>query len=587
MRWQTTALFAIILIAVGAFYYVYEVRQGPEREKVEGRKGRVFTAEPAKVTEIELKRPADTVNLKREGAGWQMQAPLRTGADRAAADETVSSVVTAKMDREIAAAPGSLGEFGLDKPAAEVSLTLKDGKRLALLLGGKNPTGVWVYAKEKDKPAVFVLPEGVLRDSTKPVADFRDKTVLALDRKDVTALDVAIGGETLSLSQAEGKWTLTRPASYPADADTVSDFLDKVQSAKVKEFVAESPPSLEPYGLTRATRVDVHIGKDKDRATKSLLLGRVDDAKKGVYAIRPGETSVLLLPAEVWTALPKNVAALRNKMLVDVAADKVTGVDLESPKGTVALVRDGDRWKITAPEALPADALEAGGILFKLRELRAQAFLTDDASGIAKYLARPEVKVTVTQKDTPPFTVLLALSPERRGGQPSAVAAVAGRGPVILVDAKSLTDLGRSVTELRDRTLFSGLEPRDVKRVRLTGGGKTLVVERRGDSDWRMVEPTKGGAKGSKVEDLLYTLRSLKWTEMASPQGADAPRYGLDAPSLTITLLKGDGNEVASLIVGKREDGRAYAKAGKAPTIYSLDAKQLGEAPKIPDDFQG
>jgi hypothetical protein len=164
---------------------------------------------------------------------------------------------------------------------------------------------------------------------------------------------------------------------------------------------------------------------------------------------------------------------------------------------------------------------------------------------------------------------------------------VAGRGPVILVDAKSLTDLGRSVTELRDRTLFSGLEPRDVKRVRLTGGGKTLVVERRGDSDWRMVEPTKGGAKGSKVEDLLYTLRSLKWTEMASPQGADAPRYGLDAPSLTITLLKGDGNEVASLIVGKREDGRAYAKAGKAPTIYSLDAKQLGEAPKIPDDFQG
>ena len=28
MRWQTTAVLAIVLIAVGAFYYVYEIRQG-------------------------------------------------------------------------------------------------------------------------------------------------------------------------------------------------------------------------------------------------------------------------------------------------------------------------------------------------------------------------------------------------------------------------------------------------------------------------------------------------------------------------------------------------------------------------------
>ena len=45
MRWQTTAALAVILIALGAFYYVYEVRLAPEREKAEARKGRVFTAE--------------------------------------------------------------------------------------------------------------------------------------------------------------------------------------------------------------------------------------------------------------------------------------------------------------------------------------------------------------------------------------------------------------------------------------------------------------------------------------------------------------------------------------------------------------
>lgn len=587
MRWQTTAAFAVILIALGAFYYVYEIRQGPEREKLEGRKGRVFTAEPADVTRVQLQRPDGTVELSREGTGWQMQAPLKTSADRAVVDETVSTVVMAKMDREVASAPATLGEFGLDKPAASVDVTLKDGKHLALLLGGKNPTGVWVYAKEKDKPAVFVLPESVLRDSTRPVAEFRDKTVLAFERKDVSGLDIGLPGDAIALSQEGGKWTLTRPSTFSADADLVSDFLDKLATAKVREFVAEAPPSLEPYGLGKPIRIDVHAGKDKDRATKSLLLGRVDEAKKGVYAMRPGEPSVLLLPEEVSATLPRSVAALRNKALVEVAADKITRVDIESAKGTVSLVRDADRWKIVAPEALTADQVEAGGIAFKLRELRAQAFLTDDDSGIARYLSKPEVKVTVTQKDAAPYTVLLAPSPELRGGRPTAYAAVAGRGPVILVDGRSLTDLAKSPTDLRDRSLFGDLQPRDAKRVRLTSGGKTVVLERSGERDWKMLEPTKADAKSGKIEDLLYSMRALKWTEIASPQGADAARYGLDAPAMTVTLLKSDGGELASFAIGKREDGRAYVRAGKGPTIHAVDAKQVPEPPKLPDDFKG
>ena len=99
MRWQTTAALAIVLIAIGAFYYVYEIRQGPAREQQEARKGRVFTAEPADVSEIQMWRPSDTVELKREGTGWQMLAPVKTSGDRATVDDTVSTVMTAKIAR--------------------------------------------------------------------------------------------------------------------------------------------------------------------------------------------------------------------------------------------------------------------------------------------------------------------------------------------------------------------------------------------------------------------------------------------------------------------------------------------------------
>ena len=38
MRWKTTAVLAVLLVGLGTFFYVYEVRQGPAREKAASEK---------------------------------------------------------------------------------------------------------------------------------------------------------------------------------------------------------------------------------------------------------------------------------------------------------------------------------------------------------------------------------------------------------------------------------------------------------------------------------------------------------------------------------------------------------------------
>ncbi|PYM42861.1 MAG: hypothetical protein DME12_06000 [Candidatus Rokuibacteriota bacterium] len=587
MRWQTTAVLAVVLLALGTFYYVYEIRGGPERAKIEAQKGRLWTVDAADVDEMELKRGAEAVTLKRESDGWRLLVPVTARGDRSRVDETLTTLTTARVDREIESAPTRLDQYGLDKPAAAVTLQLKDGRRLELQLGAKSPTGVWVYAREAGKAAVFVVSDTVLRDVTRPLSEFRDKTVLAFGARQVTAFEVVTREGTLAVEQVDGRWRLTRPVALAADTETVTAFLDKLQSTRIKEFVAESPKSLVPYGLERPIRVSIHTGRDKDRVTASLLIGTVDKAK-GVYAMRPGESSVLLLPAETWELVPKNVAVLRNKVVVEIDRDKVTRVDLESPKGKVGLTQEQNRWRIVAPENLPADQVEAGALLFKLRDLKAQGFLTDDASGIARYLARPTVRVTIGATGAAaPTTVLLAPAPDRRGGKAMAYAAVSGRGPVVLVGADALDGLTRSVTELRDRTVLPALEPRDVRTVRVRAGGQTLVVERSGEADWRIIEGGTGPAKGSNVENLLYVLRGLKWKAIAAPGGQDPMRYGLDAPTFEATLLRAGGAEIATVLVGRREGDHAYVKLKVRPAIYDVDAKALGELPKIPDDFKG
>jgi hypothetical protein len=490
------------------------------------------------------------------------------------------------MDREIDASPQNLGDFGLDKPAAEATLLLKDGKQVGLRLGAKSPTGTWVYAQETGKSNVVVVSDGVLRDVTRPVADWRSKTVLAFDRQAVTGVDIVTRDETLALESSDNRWRLTRPRPLPADADSMREFFEKLSAARIKEFVAEAPRSLEPYGLHRPVRVAIHTGTDKDRATKTLLLGRVDDKKKGVYAMRPGEPSVLLLPDDVWAALPKTTAAIRDKTVVDFERDKVVGLQVDSPRGQVSLVKEGDRWKITKPEALAADPVESGAVLMRLKSLRASAFLSDDVSGIPRYLAHPTVRATVTlEGQTPPLTLLLAPAPDKRGGQPTAYAAIAGRGPVVLVEASALTEIGRSLTELRDRSMVSGLEPKDVARLGLKSGDKSVLMERRGDTEWRFVEGGKGTVKTGKADDVLFGLRGLKWKDLVTPTGQDLGRYGLDAPAAEITLYRTDGTTITTLLVGKQDGDRRYVKRQAAPDVYAIDARQL-ELPKIPDDFQ-
>src|SRR5260370_30423248 len=102
----------------------------------------------------------------------------------------------------MAAGRAEASEFGLDKPAAEVTLRLKDGKQLALALGGKSPTGAWVYAREAQKPAVLALSESVLRDATRPLAGLPDRTPLAFQPKSVSAFQGAAPAPTPPLARA-------------------------------------------------------------------------------------------------------------------------------------------------------------------------------------------------------------------------------------------------------------------------------------------------------------------------------------------------------------------------------------------------
>jgi hypothetical protein len=590
MNWKTIAVLLVLILGFGGYFYYDAYRLAPAREKQEAAKGRLWTIEPKDVQALTIKRQGDTLRIKRADNGWEILDPVKARGERGPIDEVVTSLATVRVDREVASNPPKLAEFGLDPAAAEVRLDVNGrSEPLVLLVGAKSPTGAWVYAKEGGKPAVVTLSEITARDVARPVGDFRDKTIVAFDRKNVSAIDVDVDGNRFSVAADEpGKWRIVTPTAYRADGDMVAGFLDKLESGKVKEFVADQPAQSAASGLDKPSKVTLWLGRDKDRSSKTILFGNIDPAKQAVYLMREGESGVMLVPQDIWTALPKTVAALRDKVVVPYAYDKATRVALESPRGVVTLEKDGSDWKITAPEPLKADSGAVSNLLWKIRDLRATGFLADAASDIRRYLAKPEVTVRIWEEGgKEPKTLLLGPSAEQRGGGPAAVAAMEGQGPVMLVDGKAIEDLSRSVADLRDHSVFPAFDLNDVKRARISAAGKPLVIERAKDNEWKVLEPTRGPAKELKVSNLLLALKSLRWKDIASAKGDDAARYGLDKPELEVSLFKAGDVELGTLVVGKQEGEVTYVRLKSSPAIFAVDSKLVADLRKAPSEIPG
>jgi hypothetical protein len=594
MRWKTTAILAVLLVGLGTFYYVYEIRQAPDREKTASLKDRLWKDLEAKdVDEIVVTKGAQTLHLKKTGEVWALAAPVQAPADRTAADGLASSLATLRVEREIEAAPAKPADYGLEPPAAVVTFRAK-GQEKGVRLGGKSPTGLWAYAQEAGKPAVLLVPESLLQDAQKPVADFRDRTLMTVDRKDVRKLEVrGPTGQVVVAAEVRDRdkdeWALTAPLAAPADREAISGLLDKLRAARIKEFVSDAPKSLMEYGLDRATRLTLDLAGAKPGAARGLRLGKAVPEKKAVYAQREGEGTVLLLDEELAKAVPASATALRDKTVFAYDRAKLERVELESAKGKVALALQAGQWRITAPTALQADEGRMSQMLFRARDLRAREFVTEDARRLAAYgLDKPRVRLSVWEKDAKePKTLLLGSGREADRAYAVARGPAAGTSGVMAIDPKAIEDLSLAAVDLRDRSLSAAFDTKEVARLTIERPGQTLVLERTGsaDEDWTLAAPKRGKARGGRVSELLWTLRNLKWKDLVAEQGWDPGRYGLDQAATTVTVAGKDGKPLAAVALGKQEGGLTYARIPGQPALYAIETKTLGELPTAPEEL--
>src|SRR5262249_4297176 len=315
---KKTLIWAVVLLVLAAFYYVYEMQGGQKRQEDASKRELLFQFAADDVVGFTIKREQDIIRAEKRDGHWYLTEPLAVRGDDQKYGELARYVADLRYTRVVEEHPSTLEPFGLATPRLEIQVTLKgQSVPLILRLGATNPSGGSYYTYVEGRPSVYLV-SGVAKDVLDTsLHALRDKTVLAFTPAEVQEVQVARGTEEpVSIQRQEGDaWRLTVPVSAKADDQQVRGMLQRLHDVKGQEFIAEDAADLAPYGLqTPALHVRLNVGQDHTPLT--LLLGKVDTERKGIYAKHGEAAPVFLLPQDLWDNLPKTATAVRDKTLL-------------------------------------------------------------------------------------------------------------------------------------------------------------------------------------------------------------------------------------------------------------------------------
>jgi len=331
---------------------------------------------PEEVAAVEVRLPAQTVRLAREGTGWVSIVPASLVPDQERVQAFLASLRALKVvDWIDDATSDRLEQAGMSQPAAEVEMTLKGGGRRSIRFGRRIPERGLVFARQGDLGPLLLVSSESLDNLAMGDLLFRSRVVLRLRPSDVATVEITRPGAAIALAQRDGTWVLVRPTNGPADVGKIKELLDKLCYLECVKLVGTSSADLSPYGLDHAAfRVELGLESNGRRETRVLLVG--GPVEGGAYAMLEGGSEVFVLPA---TVVEKVSAEFASLVVSSFNPLKVSALEISATEGTsVRLERRGTAWFATKPVMAEGATRAALEIIANLADLHASSIAAYD-----------------------------------------------------------------------------------------------------------------------------------------------------------------------------------------------------------------
>lgn len=566
-----------IFVALALFYYFYE-HKGEEarkqREELEN-KALVFSADSVESFRV-TSRPEEsdkfsTVSLEYTSEGWRITEPLFAAADSESIARLLSSAASTSLNRVVEDSAADLTIFGLDKPQLTLELFLAStDSSLKLILGNENPTKSYIYASNTSRPRrVILLNSWVLSDLNKSADDLRNKRILHLDKDLVKKITVEKrGGSKLALGESESTWQIEMPLAVPADRDSVDKLLESLEDARAEGFIdTVSSEDLKRYGLEQPA-LTVKLFEGKGGPVHLLHVGEQDSAGN-YYARREGQENVFLVEEELVERLKSEPDRFRHRSLVSKPKESISRLTLITPQEKVTAVKDtaGD-WSLTEPEKARADDSMIDGLLWDLKDLKANRFIQSPSRAVRGAFRTPFLEIVFCDEEGEKR--LTFARPSHLARDSLVYVKSSQFEDLAAIDSVEASRLVKAFHDLRYKKILD-FDTGDITRIALEFPSQRIELEKHGE-EWSVTVPEKVGAKRWKVQNLLWDLSDLVFTRIVSESGSDRANLGFTSPNLNVALWQKDSLVAAVTFADSIPDSdEVYLRADGDPKIYCVE----------------
>ncbi len=367
----------------------------------------VFTFDKEAVDNIQVTTTDYNIVCNRKGNLWRLSEPISDLADLEKIKEILGKLKNLQIDRTdfITEESSDLVKFGLDKPRYIVTINEK-GVSQSVMFGHSLDNKV--YVKRADEPTVFFLKDIILADLSKKPNDLRDKKVVrfeSIGTYGVNKLEIKTPTDLIAIEKSlDLDWKLTKPINIYADQDTVKNFIEKIKTIEIEDFVSDKPTDLSLYGLKDPV-FEISVTKEEDKELAKFYIGNKLPDGATCYVKRVGEEPVYTVPtAEFYDKIENALLSFRDRLVSEFNRDLVKKIVIERPDRTyvcdITNKKDAEgqfQWELSKPVQTVADTNALNQIVWDLSFLKADCYVAKAPKDLMPYgLNDPRSKVSVT-----------------------------------------------------------------------------------------------------------------------------------------------------------------------------------------------
>lgn len=424
----------LLLVLSGIIWWSNKKAATENKAPVESTTTKLLSIPGDQFQEIEIqKRDGETIRLQRLDSKWQIAGPKPFRADPEAISNMLTSLSSLSSDRTVEEKATSLDQYGLTRPAIELSVGDKNNRTVKILIGDQTPAGTAVYAAIAGDPRVFAMSSYKKNNFDKSANNLRDKRMLVFDADKLNRVELRSKKQSIEFGRDKDHWQIVKPSSFRADPSAVEELLRTLRDAKMdlsgtndeKKVAAE----FRSAAIFAVARVSDSSGTQELEVRKS---------KDDYYAKSSALEGVFKIASNTGTGLDKSLEEFRNKKLFDFGFADPDKLEIHDGSKNYFLSRSNSDWWSNGTKLDNADVTT---LMAQIRDLTATKFTN---SGFTTTL----LDLTVTADNGKRTERVLISKNEDRY-----IAKREGELALYEVAASAVSDLQKSVADLKPATL--------------------------------------------------------------------------------------------------------------------------------------